>query len=104
MPSDTVQSVTVTCIGRDVSNRAVPMLKVVPGDEALKPPLSDAHVGERYPQISRRVLQSLDESFGVRISIRDVRPAERRHHSQPLQRCDQGTHRLAIIRVQHQYL
>ena len=44
-------------IGSDVSDGAVPMLAVVPADEASHPALGASQISERHVRISRGVLE-----------------------------------------------
>ena len=96
---DAVLASEVPLVGRDEANRAVAMLAVVPADKASDPLARCFDVGEGQSRIGRTVLQRPEERLGVRVVVGDVRTAERRDDSKPLQRGDHrvAAHRLAVV-------
>lgn len=101
---DFLLTAEVTLIGRNVSDRAVAMLSVVPVDEVRNPALRRVDVSERQMRIRRGMFQGSEERLGVRIVVRDVRTAEGWDDAEPLESRDHGvgTHRFAVVGVQHE--
>ncbi len=77
---------------------AVLVILVVPAYKFVHPGLCLLHAAERFARVVRPVFAGPEERFCVRIIVAHPRPAERRRHTQILQRRQHGgtLHRAAV--------
>ena len=76
-----------------VTDRAVPVLAVVPLHETMDPPARILDALERLAWVGRRVLQRAEQALRVGVVVAHRGPAERRHYTELLQ---SGQHRCAL--------
>ena len=88
---------------RDVANRTVAMLMVVPAHELRGPGLRGLEIGKAVVGIRRAVLAGAEQRLRVRVIVAHPRAAVGELDLQPLERRLEGTplHRAAVIGMQH---
>ena len=66
----------MTLVRRHVSNRTVAMLGLVPVNGASNPALYRRKTSKWKPWVRGRALQGAEQSFVIRVIVRDVRTTE----------------------------
>lgn len=93
----------VALSGRDITDAAVAMIKVVPAHEFMAPGACRFQIGKAARREFRAVLGGFEERFDEGVVVRDARPRVRRLDTQPVEHGQHrgGLERAAVIAMQH---